>query len=116
MTAEEKEELLDELRKEFLHSYIGKENKNCLKPTLGKWCKDENGQVYESKMRKAFQHDGIAEYQAWECIRRLTCKIMGVSYIRQIKDEDIANKVADKLCETVCELLYEVRDIKEDER
>ena len=109
MTAQEKAEIIKELREELLNEQIERGGKNCLKPTYDKWCKDSKGKVYESTMRKAFQYDGVAQYQAWECIRKLTCKIMGTSYVRQIKDLKTANHVADELCETVCNLLDEVR-------
>lgn len=107
MTAEEKNEIVEEIKEELFANIIKKESNSALKPTIDKWRKDPD--VYTSKMRKAFDGDGIADYTVWECIRKITCKIMGVSYVRQIKERDMANSVADKLCEIVCELAKEVR-------
>lgn len=108
MTEQEKAEIIEELKKEIgLQLFTKASNKNCLQPTLNEWCNTPD--VYNSKMRKAFGGDGYAEAQAWEAIRKLTCKIMGVSYINQIHDGDVANKVASKLCETVVALATERR-------
>lgn len=113
MTDQEKDALIAELMSRLAKKDLVEHNKNILKPTLDKWCMDDNGDVYNSRMRKAFDGDGIAESQTWECIRKMTCKIMGVSYIRQINDAEKANHVADRLCKTVCELCEEVRHDKE---
>lgn len=106
ITEEERAEIIAAIKREM---FIDRENKNCLKPTLDKWCNTPD--VYTSRMREAFSGDGVEEGAAWECIRKLTCKIMGVSYIRQINDTKMANEVADELCEVVSRLARKVRMI-----
>lgn len=109
LTEQERAEIIAELKAEMIKD---KESPRLLKPTYEKWCKDPD--YYHSRMRTALGGDGIVEAVVWDCIRKLVCKIMGVSYVRQIQDEDKANEIADELCGLVARLATEAREKDED--
>ena len=46
-------------------------------------------------------------WQVWECVRRITCSIMNVSYVRDIRDADRACRIADRLCSLITEMAKE---------
>ena len=86
MTEQERAELKAELMKELTEEISAKkqsqESAKALQPVLDKWCNGEN-------------------------IRRITCNIMNVSYVRDINDVEKAQKIADRLCEVIVELAKE---------
>lgn len=101
MTAKEREELIEEIIKR-----IGGDRQvtpRALYKTHDKWFRDENGASYNSKMTKAIG-DPSASWQIWELVRRATCVCCGVKYVRQIKDVDRANEIADKICQLIHDL------------
>ena len=107
--AELKAELMKEIREEMNTIRINGESAKALQPVLDKWC---NG---ECRHGNRGRHGPLIEamptykgWNTWEHIRRITCNIMNVSYVRDIKDVDKARKIADKLCEVVVELAKEV--------
>ncbi len=73
-----------------------------------KWFRDESGGTYHCKMAEVF--GSYDSWTVWDSIRKLTCKIMGVSYVRQIKDPDKASCVAEAICQCIYDLGKEVRN------
>ena len=115
--AELKAELIQEIRGEMNITVINSDSSRCLQPVLDKWCNGENRHGYHGR------HGALIElmpayrgWSTWEHIRRLTCNIMNVSYVRGIEDIERARKIADKLCEVVVELVKEEQSLNRDER
>lgn len=113
MTEQERAELKAELMKELMEELNAKkcsqESAKALQPILDKWCNGENR--HGNRGRNGLLIETLPRYKGWntwEHIRRITCNIMNVSYVRDIKDADKAQKIADKLCEVVVELAKDV--------
>lgn len=118
MTEQERAELIAELEQRFRKMNIPAINSDasrCLQPVLNKWCNGENGRGYHggALIESMPAYKG---WNTWEHIRRLTCNIMNVSYVRDIEDIERARKIADKLCEVVVELVKEEQSLNRDER
>lgn len=73
-----------------------------LAPTYHKWFRDGNNPPYDAKMREIM--DGQQAYSVWDLVRRVTCNLCGVKYVRNIKDADKANRIADTICQTIYDL------------
>lgn len=105
-----KAELMQELREEMNAKTVRDKSTKCLQPVLDKWCNGDrrphggvmpcNGPMIEAMPK-------FKGWDAWDKIRRLTCDILDVSYVRDIVDTDRARKIADRLCEVVTELARE---------
>ena len=107
--AELKAELMKEIREEMNTIRINGESAKALQPILDKWCNGENR--HGNRGRNGLLIETLPRYKGWntwEHIRRITCNIMNVSYVRDIKDVDKARKIADRLCEVIVELAKEV--------
>jgi hypothetical protein len=104
--AELKAELMQEIRQEMNISMINGDASRCLQPVVNKWCNGVNGHGYRGGALIESM-PACKGWNSWEHIRRLTCNIMNVSYVRDIKDIERARKIADKLCEVVVELTKE---------
>ena len=110
MTEKEKQEIIDELSKRFLDEKLAKEDVQAvLKNPREKWFRTDTKNP-NSIMRQAFDGDGVVAWQVWESIRRLSCKICGKQYVRQLLDVENANYVAEKLCQFIYDLRMEVKD------
>lgn len=112
MTEQERAELKAELMKELAEELGAKkqsqESAKALQPVLDKWCNGENRYGYHGRYGPLIE--ALPRYKGWntwEHIRRITCNIMNVSYVRNINDVEKAQKIADKLCEVVVELAKE---------
>ena len=106
--AELKAELIQEIRGEMNITKIYSDSSRCLQPVLNKWCNGENRRGDYG--RRGALLESMPTYMGWDSwghIRRLTCNIMNVSYVRDIEDIERARKIADKLCEVVVELVKE---------
>lgn len=107
MTETEKKEIIDELEQRFESKYRGVLSHEDVGTTLSdvrnKWFKDCSKFSYGSPMARAFD-SSIVAWSVWEEIRKLTCRICGVSYVRQIQNADEANAVAEELCTLICTL------------
>jgi hypothetical protein len=116
MSEEEKKEILDELEKRFDEKYKGILTKEdvytVLKEPRNKWFRDDSGNGHDSLMTIAFG-SSIVAWQMWEEIRKLTCRICGKSYVRQLEDSDNAEEVAERLCELVYKLAMDRKGVKE---
>lgn len=112
MTEQEKQEILSELESRFEEKYkgiIAKEDvATVLKEPRNKWFRDEFNSGYKSTMSQAFG-SSIVAWQVWEEVRKLTCRICGKSYVRQLTDNDHADEVAEKLCQLIYDLAIERR-------
>lgn len=104
--AELKAELMQEIRNEMNIPAINSDASRCLQPVLNKWCNGVNGRGYRGGALIESM-SACKGWNSWEHIRRLTCNIMNVSYVRDIEDIERARKIADKLCEVVVELTKE---------
>ena len=106
--AELKAELMKEIREEMNTIRINGESAKALQPVLDKWCNGENRHGYHGRSGPLLEE--LPKYKGWntwEHIRRITCNIMNVSYVRDIKDVEKAQKIADRLCEVIVELAKE---------
>lgn len=109
MTEQEKMEIAEIVKQQLMAEHgmqLSENNKRVLDKTLNKYFRGED--CYKSPMYKAF--GSIKYYQVWENIRRLTCLICGKSYVRELKDSQEANEIADKLCELVLKLREEHKE------
>lgn len=108
--AELKAELMKEIREEMNVIRINGESAKALQPILDKWCNGENrrGNHYGRNGDLIEVLPRYKGWNTWEHIRRITCNILNVSYVRDIKDVDKARKIADRLCEVIVELAKEV--------
>lgn len=109
-----KAELIQEIREEIRAGKIASKNGDsakALNPVLQKWCNGDrhphdrkvipcNGPLIQAMPR-------FKGWDSWDHIRRLTCNILDVSYVRDIVDVDRARRIADRLCEVVTELAKE---------
>lgn len=113
MTNEEREQIVQEVLKAL--GTVKTENRSrALVPTLDKWFRDEKGSTYGSKMAEALNGNTQGAYAIWELIRRATCLLCGCQYVRQIKDADRANEIADTICQTIYELAKNEGEEKND--
>ena len=89
MTEQEKKEILELIEEHLAKQMPQREDtQSTLAKTRNKWFKDNDGSSYQSLMSKAI-NDTHGSYVIWESVRKITCKICGVSYVRQIKDRMI---------------------------
>ena len=104
-----KAELKAEIMAEMQDAAIANKPVNsarCLQPVLDKWCSGE----FKRGNRHGPMIEALPKYKGWdtyEHIRRITCNIMNVSYVRDIDDIERARHIADRLCEVVTELARE---------
>jgi len=108
--ADLKAEILEELQDKFKGVAIREDTQGILSEPRNKWFRApiEKGRITKSIMYKLF---GTCTYWVvWETIRKLTCIICGCGYVRQLKDTEMANEVAETLCQTVYDLRKRVLD------
>lgn len=111
MTEIERSELKAEILKE-LEDSIKKKNvckdthENVLSGVRHKWFQDTVGISDQSIMYRKF--GPVAYWDVWNMIRKLTCLICGVSYVRNLgKDKEFANYATEEMCKKVYELRIE---------
>ncbi len=111
MTEKEKKEIL-----ELIDSHLNgklpekrEETFSAFAPTRSKWFRDVHGTGYKSMMNEVIGN-AKDSWVVWESIRKITCKIMGVAYVRQLRDVDTANRIADKICQCVYDCAKELKD------
>jgi len=115
MTEQERAELKAELIQEIKAELSAKGNSGSASKVLqlvyDKWCNGENRHGNHGKFGPLIEvlQNTYKGWQTWDYIRRLTCNIMGVSYVRDIRDVNKARKVAEKLCEVITQLAREVQ-------
>jgi hypothetical protein len=108
--AELKAELMQEIKAELSAKRNGGSASKVLQPVYDKWCNGENRHGSHGKPGPLIEAlPNYKGWQTWDYIRRLTCNIMRVSYVRDIKDVNKARKVAEKLCEVITQLAREVQ-------
>ncbi len=116
MTENEKLEIIEEVEKRLEEKYKGIISKEDVATVLAeprnKWFRDPDVKsasvANKSPMVYAFGNSIVA-WQVWEEIRKLTCRICGKHYVRQLEQSDHADEVCEKLCELVYELACEKR-------
>lgn len=89
-------------------------NARMLTPTLHKWFEGEKKNASDSLMGKAFNGQGYTAYKVWQNLRPIVTSITGHDRITDIplEDEELANRLAEKLCQTVYDLRMEYRKEK----
>lgn len=106
LTTAEKEslkaEILEEVEKSLKGKLIREDTQSTLKPVRDKWFRGDKS-TYQSGNGKMHEvMDTITAWASWGLIRKLTCYICGVNYVRHLfRNEDIANEIAEQLCETI---------------
>lgn len=108
MTEQEKNEIVDLLYRRLEADWHPprEDTQSKLSEVRNKWFRDSNGGGQGSLMTQAIGSPQVA-WVIWEAVRKLTCQICGVSYVRQIKDIDRANKAAEELCSLIYRLAKE---------
>ena len=111
-----KAEIMAEIKEQLEAESIIKESNFVLKPTLDKWLNGKEWSIdHRSKKRNGplveIFGNGVEAYRAWDQVRALTCRVMGVSYVRQIRNEGLANETAN----AICQVLYDQRKKVNDE-
>lgn len=108
----EKQEIIDELEERIERKYkgilTGEDVQSILREPREKWFRDENDSGHKSLMTQAF-NNSIVAWAVWEQIRRLTCRVCGKSYVRQLTEDDNADMVAEKICALVYALAIKHR-------
>ena len=69
-----------------------------------KWFKGKNGRN-NGLILQALGGAHPTTWKSWDAIRRLTCIIVGASFIRDIKDIDRAEEVCERLCQFVYDMI-----------
>lgn len=118
MTQEERDLIKKELLIELQDQYKIEPKRQDVSPVLAdvrnKWFRDERKAVTNSIMGKAFGI-GYVAWSSWENIRRLTCQICGVQYVRDLANRDDANEVCEALCQAVYDLAMKHRGKTDEE-
>ncbi len=114
MTEQEKQQLKAELMKEIFEEINSKNLKikdspqTALKTVREKWFRNnDNKKDKYSTSIMATSFDIHIQHRIWEAFTKLTYYINGEKVIRDLKDTDFANYVADKLCQTIYDLRKE---------
>ena len=106
MTDLEKKEIIEEVKADIIESLKGKcikeDTQKALKEPRNKWFKNQISKGNTSPMMEQF--GVVAYWQVWENIRKLTCLICGVGYVRQLDGDMNASDIAEKLCHFVFNL------------
>ncbi len=105
--AELKAEILEELQDKFKGVAIREDTQGTLKEPRDKWFNNKKSR------QKCIMYElfgSVTYWVVWETIRKLTCLICGCGYVRQLKDTEMANEVAETLCQSVYDLRKRVLD------
>lgn len=104
--AELKAELMKEIEERLASEQIIKQSTTVFQPIIDKWYHGGDGDNMSGVFVELFP--SYKAWDTWEHVRRITCNILKVSYVRNIKNVDKARKIADRLCEVIVELAKEV--------
>ena len=110
MTEKEKAEILDELEKRIDTKYKGclskEDTQGVLKSVREKWFHNPRKRSnWDTPMHKLFGN--IIYWQVWELIRKMTCIICGMQYVRHLAGGKEAEEIAEKLCQFIYDLKVE---------
>ena len=106
--AEIKAEILEELEEKLKGVAIREDTQGVLSEVRNKWFRSTENRVKGVQHSDMFKVFGPVTYwMVWELIRKLTCMICGVGYVRQISDKEKANYAAEILCKAVYDLRKE---------
>ena len=108
MTEQEKQEIVSDVEKQILEKMKGtvirEDTQSVLKKPRSKWFTSASCNT-ESIMYKLF--GTYVYWSVWDMIRKLTCYICGTSYVRNLSGNEMADEVAEKLCQFVYDLRTE---------
>lgn len=112
MTEQEKEalkaEIVEEITAKMKPALMREDTQSVLASPRNKWFRDHQNNKKESAMYEVF--GAYIYWQVWENIRRLTCYICGKGYVRQLRESDHADDVAEQLCQLIFNLALERRN------
>lgn len=108
MTEQEKQEIITEVKKsvmdEMKDKIVKEDTQKTLKVPREKWYGERFSTRQDSTMVQAFDTSYMA-WEAWDHIRRLTCLVCGVRYVRQLE----GNPDAERICDEICQKIYDLR-------
>ena len=108
MTEHEKQEVIAEVkesvRNEMKDKIVKEDTQKVLKYPREKWYGERFSTRQDSTMVQAFDTSYMA-WEAWDHIRRLTCLVCGVRYVRQLE----GNPDAERICDEICQKIYDLR-------
>lgn len=88
MTEHEKQEIIAEVKKSVMNEMkdkiVKEDTQKVLKEPREKWYGERFSTRQDSAMVQAFDTSYMA-WEAWDHIRRLTCLVCGVRYVRQLE-------------------------------
>lgn len=101
ITPEEKEqlkaEIMADIEDKLKGTLIREDTQSVLSEVRHKWFGNSG---HNGLMNRVFEIHTV--WKIWELVRKLTCLICGTGYVRRLSGkEEIANKLADKLCLTI---------------
>ena len=108
MTEHEKQEIIAEVKKSVMNEMkdkiVKEDTQKVLKEPREKWYGERFSTRQDSTMVQAFDTSYMA-WEAWDHIRRLTCLVCGVRYVRQLE----GNPDAERICNEICQKIYDLR-------
>lgn len=108
MTEQEKQEIIAEVKKSVMNEMkdkiVKEDTQKVLKEPREKWYGERFSTRQDSTMVQAFDTSYMA-WEAWDHIRRLTCLVCGVRYVRQLE----GNPDAERICDEICQKIYDLR-------
>ena len=106
MTEKEKQEIIEELKKQMMEERETRPHIRMLLPTYKKWFKGKNGREdYNSIMDKVV----YSQSRVWDSVRAITANLLGVKSVVHIKDAQIANEIADRLCQEIYDIALQLK-------
>lgn len=108
MTEQEKQEIITEVKKSVMNEMkdkiVKEDTQKVLKEPREKWYGERSSTRQDSTMVQAFDTPYMA-WEAWDHIRRLTCLVCGVRYVRQLE----GNPDEERICDEICQKIYDLR-------
>lgn len=110
-----KHEIICEIEGKLKGVVIREDTQSVLSGPRNKWFRGQSRSIqngFESPMYRVF---GVGTFWAvWELIRKLTCFICGVGYVRHLEGDPRAADIADALCEAVYDLRQKYQEAQND--
>jgi len=115
ITPEEKEqlkaEIMADIKEEFKGTLLKEDTQSVLAEVRHKWFGNSG---HNGLMNNVFEIHTV--WKIWELVRKLTCLICGTGYVRRLSGkEDIANRLADSLCQTIYALRLRYKEANHEE-
>ena len=105
---EVKKSVMDEMKDKI----IKEDTQKVLKEPREKWYGERFSTSQDSTMVQAFNTSYMA-WEAWEHLRRLTCLVCGVRYVRRLDGDPDAERICDEICQKIYDLRISVGEENE---